>query len=362
MNIALTSGYGAVMALLLMVLLLLGKLGAGPDVRHLFAHQKPESCARCRFAKHHKRWGAKLPLVPGSPSLGTWLASRVKEDDDKAWGVGCIACGALDEGSDDAGQRSGFSAYEVVSLRTLQLQHFKKHAACKRHQQSVKQFVARLGVDAATSETSDTANSSAPSEAEFEEVLKQRLLGVPTAKGVQEVGQKDKIRKMCFCLSEAARMLDRAWLSNCRCIALHQDEKKPRLLLRFTASADSLETRDGFLAIARDIGTGSRNVRDATEKALRRFCTLGLGAPPRCKDKSFSGVFDASLFDQLRGKVELYNADAAADEQLAGEYCRTVPLKNDLQPLFPNLRLVVKDKAHASRRPGPKPQAQNHFN
>jgi hypothetical protein len=175
MNIALTSGYGAVMALLLMVLLLLGKLGAGPDVRHLFAHQKPESCARCRFAKHHKRWGAKLPLVPGSPSLGTWLASRVKEDDDKAWGVGCIACGALDEGSDDAGQRSGFSAYEVVSLRTLQLQHFKKHAACKRHQQSVKQFVARLGVDTATSETSDTANSSAPSEAEFEEVLKQRL-------------------------------------------------------------------------------------------------------------------------------------------------------------------------------------------
>lgn len=335
--------------------LLKGNFAVGSDARHLLAHQKPDSCARCKFAKHQKRWGAKLPFVPGNPSSGTWLASRTADDADKAWGVGCVACAAFaggSDGSDAACRRSGFGTFEVVTLNTLQLQHFEKHAASAQHQRSVEQFLARLGVDAAAGEASDGVSSMAPSEAEFEEALKQRLLGVTTAKGVTEVGKKDKIRKMCFCLAEASRMMDRAWLSTCSCIAIHQDEKKPRLLLRFTASRDSLETREGFLAIARDIGTSARKVRDATENALKRFCTVGLGAPPRGKAKSFSGVFDKAMFDRLRKKVELFNADAAGDEQLAGQYCRTVPMKNELQPLFPNLRLVVKDKCHASRRPG----------
>ena len=101
--------------------------------RHFFAHQQPESCARCQFAKHQKRWGAKLPLVPGSPSLGTWLASRV--DDDNNWGIGCIACAASDGGSGDAGS---FGRFEVNSMP--QLVHLQKHARSRRHRQAVKQF------------------------------------------------------------------------------------------------------------------------------------------------------------------------------------------------------------------------------
>ena len=47
----------------------------------------------------------------------------------------------------------------------------------------------------------------------------------------------------------------------------------------------------------------------------------------------------------------MYNADAAADEQRAGQLMRrSSTVSEELVPLFKNLRLVVRDKAHASRR------------
>ena len=49
-----------------------------------------------------------------------------------------------------------------------------------------------------------------------------------------------------------------------------------------------------------------------------------------------------------RDIVRLWCADAAGDEQLAGR--EAGPLSGSLAPFFPNLELVLRDTAHASRR------------
>ena len=76
-------------------------------------------------------------------------------------------------------------------------------------------------------------------------------------------------------------------------------------------------------------------------------CTSCLGIPYPGQRKPVANL-DKELFRHLRESVELLNADAAADEQLAGK------LNSMHQPgkaaLFPNVKVRNKDKAHASRR------------
>lgn len=56
---------------------------------------------------------------------------------------------------------------------------------------------------------------------------------------------------------------------------------------------------------------------------------------------------DASI---VLDKVEALTVDAAADETLAGDLMRGRCCIEDEQCMCPNLRLVVRDKTHASRR------------
>lgn len=58
--------------------------------------------------------------------------------------------------------------------------------------------------------------------------------------------------------------------------------------------------------------------------------------------------YDPALHKTLGSIVEMYDADAAANEQLAGYELRCP--STAVAPVFPNLKLVVKDKAHAARR------------
>ena len=56
------------------------------------------------------------------------------------------------------------------------------------------------------------------------------------------------------------------------------------------------------------------------------------------------------LLDHLRSICEVYASDAAADEQLAGQMLRPDSGRTGCEAQLPNLRLVIRDAAHASRR------------
>ena len=57
---------------------------------------------------------------------------------------------------------------------------------------------------------------------------------------------------------------------------------------------------------------------------------------------------------RIRRRVQQCVVDSAADELLAGELCRK-KLVADLKPVIPNCRVLLRDKAHAARRPMSRP-------
>ena len=74
--------------------------------------------------------------------------------------------------------------------------------------------------------------------------------------------------------------------------------------------------------------TGLWPCGDTSVRAIKKLCDWQL---------------DSRLFKHIIKHVECFTADAAGDEQLAGRLLAS-------SALFPRLRLVIKDRAHGSRR------------
>jgi hypothetical protein len=86
-------------------------------------------------------------------------------------------------------------------------------------------------------------------------------------------------------------------------------------------------------------------------ECLRLFATEFHGAPHRRKSAPPPRL-DNALFKHLLGVIECFTADAAADEQLAGELLRApadIPSVPDNYDHLTNLAVVARDRAHAAR-------------
>ena len=149
---------------------------------------------------------------------------------------------------------------------------------------------------------------------------------------VQDVGGREKVTNMMLCLGIALCELDRAFLRKASCIVLTQDVKDHKLLIRFRAAADDLSTRAGVLGW-KSLGpsNGSACITSTTSEALKLFCVdaEGQAAP--------------DVLQCIRQKTEMFCADAASDEQLAGQLLRT-------SGTLPGLRFITKDRSHACQR------------
>ena len=137
------------------------------------------------------------------------------------------------------------------------------------------------------------------------------------ADGLDGVGRTRKIRRMVWCLAEAARRLDRKWLLKAQCISIMQDGRRGRLLLRYKAATSSLDVRVGILGQERCAGGSAEQVRDATLRILDRSSVAWQGVPDRsraCPEPCRKTGYLVHLFNH----IEVFCADSAADEQLAG--------------------------------------------
>ena len=89
---------------------------------------------------------------------------------------------------------------------------------------------------------------------------------------------------------------------------------------------------------------------------FRDMCTPYAGAPPRHRSDgeydSFPTQVNETLLQQLRTKAtQVWNTDAGADELLAGKEAKLYgPRSADVAPILPALKVVNRDRAHASRR------------
>jgi hypothetical protein len=291
---------------------------------------------RERWVSFGSTWKRRFLISKARPDLGSWIKAK-----SQPFRLGCLVCKA-------AGVQSPFAHFEIGTIdydkrQTLvQSESFAKHSSTKAHKRAVCRL---LGMP-----VEPVVN--APCTSHFANVLEAvRTRRASSSSGVEGVGKRHKVRRMGFCLAEAARHLDRQFLSTSCSIALMQDSRKGNLLVRFKACDAHLDTRRGILGQIKMVNLGARDIRDATLTILKKFCTPGDGAP-FLRPSAPKPALDEKLIGHMVDKIEHFAADAASDEQLAASMLRdaTYPSVHETWDILPNLKIISRDRAHASRR------------
>lgn len=157
------------------------------------------------------------------------------------------------------------------------------------------------------------------------------------------IGRRKALRiKQCFeraCRNETQEFLASEGVT----LAIHQDASQSWLCVRFTGCNDRLQRTSGLLSfvdLRRWKDGWAENMKDATLNAVIKACTIP-GQEP-----------DLNLVAQVLKSVEVFNADAAYDEQLAGQMLRGMQLDGltYMPSLLPTAKVVHRDKTHAARR------------
>ena len=244
---------------------------------------------------------------------------------DSKWGqglaVGCKCCHA-------ARICSPFGNYCVASTAALQMVNLKKHAANIRHSAAAAAFISGIP---------DLAVHCPPA-GNFKQAALDISGGAPIGGSVR--------RRLVWCVSEAIKEHDRQALTSARAVALFRDERKGRLAMRYKAVDADLTESSGTLGQERDFGTGATNITAATQRIITRMCTRFGSAPI----STVEPIRLPRLLEHIRHTVLCITVDSAADEVLSGEMMRCTALSGTQMALTPNLKFVIRDKAHASRR------------
>ena len=307
------------------------------DEQHLLTCQLGfDACARCKYWKFIEKWTPRVLNVPSDPRKGIWLCEDFAGSSDRGCGggVGCSTCllGDVD---------TPWSRFQITSPSALQICHIMQHADMNTHKQAhAKVYGGPL----------DEIDNAAPAASVFEDALGHCIKGHPLSTPLADGTQRHKIAQLRWCLHESRRNLWRDALGRAGCIVLHQDGRSPRLLTRFTACDLKLNRVSGCLGAAKHYTPGHVGITNATAELLREFCTLGHGAPPRTHGTSQSCFHHTDLQAWFQKHVEGFDADAASDQQLVGRAMRTQIRGSDAKSIFKNIKIVVKDPTHASRR------------
>ena len=264
-----------------------------------------------------------------------WLTACCGEDG--RFALHCASCDA-----------AGLSP--VFDAPSLQRSHFQQHENTWLH---------RHATDTAAALMTDDGGNAAPPEEAFLDVLtafrNNRSHG---DQGVHGAGKRWKITKMKWCLAEAQRDISREYLRKAESITLHQDAQKGRLALRVQTCGADLAPASCFLGTAnvvKDYTNNSEGIAQATLTVIKDHSTPR-SCPPHVHGNRPEPVLDVGLMTHICNHVEVFNSDAAADEQLAGRMLRGSSQRQQQDcggqddGIFPNCIVVSKDKPHGARR------------
>ena len=235
----------------------------------------------------------------------------------------------------------------------------------------------------------------APPAEDFQTVWAQLAAGRRCRRGIATIGSERRVVKLAGCLYEALREADAHFLLHSDVIWLARDARQSRLLIRFKCAAfqkGEIVVKHGVLGQAKNGGSSAQQILEATKSIVIRACTPTTlatttphhGAPSSSSkhwvsggwrgqgeraegegavawDQTFAGADNdtAAAAEQsackIFGKIEAITVDSAADEVLSGELmrgqCQIQLSQAAPSALTPNLRLVLRDVTHASRRP-----------
>lgn len=268
-----------------------------------------------------KTWKRRFLIDKSNPALGSWL--------DESWvggnlAVGCKCCkfAKVDGGA--------MANYEVKTASALQSENFRKHESNSKHKAAVIDYI----------NNNPGSLIGAPTEQEFKSLADEALHGHGTCDTL-------KRSKITYCMSEGMKSIDQDHAEKTAGVALFRDESAGRLSLRFRTVSKDLEPHSGTMGTAKDFGTGGLAIADATTEVMKRFCSRFHGAPGKPRHKGF---VKKHLFSKVRTNIICITVDSAGDEVLASEIMRSSALSNNSMRATPNLKYVIRDKAHASKR------------
>ena len=148
-------------------------------------------------------------------------------------GIGCKACAwfSRHERPNDEVDRS-FTNFQVTGL-AAQKSYFQRHRRSQRHRDALDAYLKHLIDSCSDGKTKSPAVSCAPSEDEFKVLWKQLASG-STDSLASNISAR-RATTMEWCLFEAIRDADRAFLSTASTITISLDERKGCLMMRFVA-------------------------------------------------------------------------------------------------------------------------------
>ena len=255
------------------------------------------------WAANRWKWERKTQI----PQLnGSWLSFS-----QETWCLGCLVC--------KMGKKNNeYGNFEVI---TTNFSNIKRHETCKDHVQALADF----GLVEGQGENDDS-----PALKAFEQVWTGRMRGpLALRHGESDVGGRKKVTCMMQCIGNAMFELDRRFLRTAESITLHMDVRKAKLLVRYRAANRKLDSRRGILGIADLQRSTASDLSAAVKGILQQFC------------HGLEGL-DQELLDHLVHHIEILDADAASDEQCSSRELRKTLLRQ--------VKCILKDKAHASRR------------
>lgn len=278
------------------------------------------SCVRCQWRRYGKAWRRHFD----------WVACR---DKDGKFGIGCRACFR-----DRAGKATTRCNFALFKVQTVTTQHLERHAHSRQHIQAAKQ-----------DQDQDDAQAGL-SVADFQKCWEAMQQG-RSARSLQgpKGSASDRTSLMRWCIAESILDSARAFLHKAVTVVLIRDERNGRLLCRWRASTPDLQARAGVMGVCKALpGSDAEAINEATGRIINRFCTTFCGAPRATRLPA--PVLDTALERHIRDRIEIVVTDAAANELLAGNQGRGRRGACGQPELTPNLMLVARDHAHASRR------------
>ena len=320
--------------------------------RQVPPHACPTGCGCKRFAKlRMSDFPILSPMVvsaiddvlvlqaaTGSVEHETWVGHSI--DPQNNFGIGCIVCSELLEECDkDVIARFGMS--KDTQVRPYRL---TAHAAGELHIKAVLRLFD-------PSRAKSLKEKALPQHDEMRTFIGWLRKGHSIREGVPAVGCFRKCKKMCFCMAEGLKRLYRGWLADSCTMNLLRDERHSRLLLRFRCGNLEAQRYIGILGQPRITKGTATNISLVTIQALKHFCTKNFGAPLL---ENASGSFDEALFEHIRMTLHAITVDAAGNELASAENMSSsesvVAKQHGVEAFAPKLTLVIRDKAHASRR------------
>ena len=185
--------------------------------------------------------------------------------------------------------------------------------------------------------------ASAPPREDFEAVLLAVSSGTASHKGVKNA-QGKKFRRIALCLANALKINTQRHIRHAESITLARDARKSRTCIRLAVIDRDLQAFSGMLCWAPLRDSSADGILKATNQGFKTFSTrLVGGAAPK---------FIPECRRILRLKTHVTTTDAASAEVLATDMSRKRFID---EPLTPHAKILVKDRAHGTRRLGSRP-------